>query len=113
MICSLTKSSRINRQEILWAVIDWSRSQRRKWLMIDHKWVTVWVVATGIFQVLATAHTVRDYAHALNSGVRNSNLRPRIFLLRQWPLLVRAAMHHEAAPTAMISGGELFGREAL
>ena len=24
---------------------------------------------TGIFQVLATTHTVKDYAHALNSGV--------------------------------------------
>ena len=27
------------------------------------------VRVTGIFQVLATAHIVKDYAHALNSGV--------------------------------------------
>ena len=55
---------------------------------------------TGIFQVLATAHTVKDHAHALNS-----NLRPR--------MLVQAVKHHEAAPTAMVSDGALFGRERL
>ena len=67
-------------------------------------------LCTGILQVLATAHTVKDYTHALNSGVE---FKFEVNLLGQWPLLVQAAKHHEVAPTAMISGGALFGRERV
>ena len=79
-------------------------------------------VCTGIFQVLATARTrksglgtrlhVKDYAHALNCGVE-FKFEIKDILLRRWPLLVQAAKRHEPAPTARISGGELFGREKL